>query len=255
MGRGTRKNIFGNVLWFKNREKFDIDFFEMLQPRRAVSTDHRYISGLYRSEKCQREIQYESGLELEFIKSLEADKRVLFYWDQPVRIRYWRGRRKETYTPDFGIYLTSHEFIIAEVKDLPGMLDHRVQAKTEALMEFCSDRGFGLLLTDGRHTVDELRKVKVNRKLEKEILAALDVNVIRKEQCREIMERCAATRDQLLKTIIRHNLKFRPFPFKLQPGSGYSVFRQVLFEGKKYDELIEDRFFTLFGTKLAGGSE
>ena len=221
----------------------------------GASSHHLYKSGIYHSEKCQRDIQYESGLELEFIKTLEADKKVIFYWEQPVQVRYWRGRRKETYTPDFGIYLTSREFVIAEVKDLPGMIDHRVQAKTEALMEFCSGRGFGLLLTDGRNTVGKLRKVKINRRLEKEILAALDANVLRRQECREIMERCSATQNELLKTIVRHNLKFRSFPFKLQQGPGYPVFRQVFFEGKKYDELVEDRFPTLFGTKLAGGSE
>lgn len=243
-----KSTIFRKILWFKNREKFDIDFFEMLQPRRVVSTDHRYNSGLYRSEKCQRDIQYESGLELEFIKLLENDEKVLFYWEQPVQIKYRRGRRKVTYTPDFGIYLRTREFVIAEIKELSGMLDHRVQAKTEALMEFCSARGFGLLLTDGRHTVDKLRKVKINRKLETEILAALDVNVLRKEQCRQIMSECNATQGELFRAIIRHNLKFKPFPFKLQRGNRNRIFKQVYFGNRKYDDLMEERYPTLFRT-------
>lgn len=245
------KNIWDDVLWFRNRGNFDIDFFDLLQPSRAVSSNRRYKSGLFTSEKCGRDIQYESGIELEFVKSLEADKRVRFYWDQPVRIGFWHGRRKLNYTPDFGIYLATGEFVIAEVKDLPGMLDHRVQAKAEALMEFCSGHGFGMLLTDGRRSPGSLQKGKVNRKLEKELLAALDVNALRKQQCREIMQRCGAVPAELYKAIIRHNLKFRPFPMKLQRGNRNNVFRQVFFEKKKYDELAEERFSTLFGTKLA----
>lgn len=243
-----KSTIFRKILWFKNRGKFEIDFFEILQPRRVVSTDRRYNSGLYRSEKCQREIQYESGLELEFIKLLENEDKVLFYWEQPVQIAYRKGRRKVTYTPDFGIYLRTREFVIAEIKDMSGMLDHRVQAKTEALMEFCCERGFGLLLTDGRHTAGELLKGKVNRKLEKRLSAALDVNVIRKEQCRQIMSECNANQSELFRAIIRHNLKFKPFPFKLQRGNRNRIFRQVFFGNRKYDELVEERFPTLFRT-------
>lgn len=231
--------LFRKVLWFRNRAKFDIDFFDILLPARTVSQHYRYKSGVYYSEKCGREIQYESALELEFIKKLEKHRNVMFYWDQPVRISYWRGRRRQTYTPDFGIYLRSREFIIAEVKDLPGMLDHRVQMKTEALMEFCSQRGFGLLLTDGKNSPDRLLKAKVNRKLEREILAALGSNVLRKTECQQIMGRCHATQSQLYKTIIRNDLKFRPFPLKLQRGNGNLIFRQVFFEKKSYDDLVE----------------
>lgn len=56
-------------------------------------------------------------------------------------------------------------FVDAEVKNLPYMLDYLVQLKTETLMEFCSYRGFGLLLTDGWHISKGLLNVKVNRKL------------------------------------------------------------------------------------------
>lgn len=63
-------SLFSKVLWFKNR------------------------SGVFHSEKCGREIQYESGLELDFIKYLEGSKEVLFYWEQPIVISYWRASSK-----------------------------------------------------------------------------------------------------------------------------------------------------------------
>lgn len=246
MSARRKHELFNKVLWFDKRIKYDIDFFEYLQPQRIVSTDARFKSGVYYSEKCGREIQYESGIELNFIKQLEQRKDVVFYWEQPVQIRFRRQRRRQIYTPDFGIYLKSGEFIITEVKDLPGMLDYRVQLKTEALMDFCSKRGFGLLLTDGRYSVDKLLKTKINRKFERKILAALNDNILRKRECKEIMEYCNATQNELLKTIIRHNLKFKPFPFKLQYGNDNRIFRQVFLEKKRYDELITERFSTLF---------
>lgn len=243
------------VLWFGRRTRFDIDYFDLLQPRRTVSEHPRYRSGRYRSEKCGREIQYESALERSFIEQLERNRHVVFYWDQPVRIPYRNGRRRRFYTPDYGIYLDSGHVVLAEVKELPDMLDSRVQAKTEALMAFCSERGFGLLLTDGRHAPRELMKGKVNRRLERELLAALDGNVLRQPECRALMERCHATRAELYKAVIRHNLALRPFPMKLQRNNANAVFRQVFFEGKDYDELVVEKFPTLFrsGPPEAGG--
>jgi len=237
---------FRKILWFDKRTKYEIDFFEFLQPQRTVSVHHRYKSGVFYSEKCKREIQYESGIELDFIKQLEKSDRVKFYFEQPVQIKYWRGRRRQTYTPDFGIYLRSKEFVIAEIKDLPGMLEHRVQMKTEALMDFCSSKGFGLLLTDGRHTIDKLKRVKCNRKLEREILKAIDNNVLRKREYDAIMKNCQSTQNELLKVIIKHNLKYKSYPFKLQHGNKNQIFRQVLIEKKKYEELAMERFSALF---------
>lgn len=237
--------ILTKVLWFRNRAKFDIDFFDLLQPSRKVSPHRRYRSGLYHSDKCCREIQYESALELRFIERLETNPHVVFYWEQPVKIPYWRGRRKCTYTPDYGIYLDSGHVVLAEIKALPDMLDSRVQQKTEALMAFCSERGFGLLLTDGRHIPKDLMKGKVNRKLERELVAALNNSPIHQCQCQEIMERCNATKNELYKAVIRLGLRFRPFPMKLQHGDSKSIFRQVFFERKEYDELCENQLTTL----------
>lgn len=241
-------NISKITLWFGRKEKFDIaDFYDLLQPGRTVSNKPQYKSGLYRSEKCSRDIQYESGLELEFIKDLESSDEVLFYWEQPISIPYWRGKVKARTYPDFGIYLKSRHFVIAEVKPLADMLDHRVQAKAEGIMEFCSKRGFGFLLTDGRHTPTHLLKGRVNRKLEKELLSAIEKGVIRKKEYREIVERCSAKPSELYRAIIRHDLKFKPHPFKLQRGNQSPIFRQVYFGKRKYDDLYDEKFPTFSG--------
>lgn len=238
------KKLYKKILWFDKKIKYEIDFFDLLQPQRQVSEHHRYKSGVFYSEKCKRWIQYESGLELFFIKQLEKMKNVLFYFEQPVQIPYWRGRRKQTYTPDFGIYLDTKEFILVEIKDIPSMLEEKVQMKVEALLDFCSKKGFGLLFFDGKNTLDKILKVKNNRKLEKAILRALDTHIVRKDQYKEIAEHCNSTQNELLKVVIKHNLKYKSFPFKLQHGNKNHLFRQVFIEKKKYDNLVEERVLT-----------
>lgn len=243
---GKKQSIFTKILWFDKRLKFNIDFFDELQPQRIVSEHPRFKSGLFYSEKCKRYIQYESQMELDFIKLLETNKRVSFFYEQPVQIPYRRGRRKATYTPDFGIYLNTGEFVLVEIKSLSCMCEHRVHMRIEALIDFCCKKGFGLLLTDGKYTIHKLLKVKTNGKLEKRILNMLDNTVIYKTQCNEILKTCNATQNELMKIILKNNLKFKSFPFKLQTGNKNEIFRQVFIEKKRYDDLVWERYKSLF---------
>lgn len=240
------QKLYRKIIWFKKRIEYEIDFFEFLQPQRIVSEHPRYKSGVFYSEKCKRWIQYESGMELNFITQLEQMKNVLFYYEQPVQISYWRGRKKRIYTPDFGIYLNTKEFVLVEIKDLSAMVEDRVQMKIEALLDFCSKKGFGLLFFDGKYTFDKLLKIRNNHKLEKELLYAINTNILKKKEYDEIVKKCNSTHNQLLKVIIKHNLKFRAYPFKLQHGNINSIFRQVFIEKKQYDDLEKDKYSTLF---------
>lgn len=236
MPKKRDKDVLAKVLWFEKRTAFDFCHFDLLHPSREVSHHRRYRSGVFHSKKCQRDIQYESSIELSFISQLETDKRVVFYWEQPVSIPYWRGRRKGTYTPDFGIFLDSGFFVLTEIKSLGDMLDYRVQRKTEALLEFCARRGFGLLLTDGHHIPKDLMKGRANRKLERALRSALEINPIHEAKCRQIMERCQASTQQLHKAVIRLGLRFRSFPIKLQAKNDNLIFHAVFFKGKSYDQ-------------------
>lgn len=243
--RTKEQELYRKVLWFDHRIKFEIDFFELLQPQRKVSEHSRFKSGVFYSEKSKRWIQYESGLELNFIKQLEQMKNVLFYFEQPVRISYRRGKRKQFYTPDFGIYLDTKEFVLVEIKDLTSMLEDKVQLKIEALLKFCSKKGFGLLFFDGKHTFDTLLKIKNNRKLEKAVIGAMNRNVLRKNQYDEIAKECKSTHNELLKVVVKHGLKFKAYPFKLQFGNRNLIFRRVFVEKCRYDDLVKERFTEL----------
>lgn len=237
------KSLFRKTIWFNSRKKYNIDFFDIFEPQRIVSEHHRYKSGVFFSEKCNREIQYESGIELAFIKQLEQSKSVEFYFEQPVQITYLRGRRKCTYTPDFAIFLQSKEVVLVEIKTLTDMLDNRVQMKIEGLLSFCQKKGFGLLFTDGRYAFNKIVKTKCNRKFEKSLLNVIsDKGSIRKTQCREIMKECGATHPELLKAIVRHNLRFRSRTFKIEYGNQNEVFRRVFVDKVKYDDILEERY-------------
>ena len=87
----------------------------------------------------------------------------------------------------------------------------------------------------------------MNRRLEKQLQAALDTSPLRAEQYKAIKESCGATPSQLYRAIIRLDLKYSSYRFKLQRGNQSPIFRQVYFERKKYDDLFEERLPSLFG--------
>lgn len=240
------KAFYNNILWFDKRVRYEDDFFEWFQPQRKVKDNPRYKSGLFYSEKCGRNIQYESGLELAFIKQLEQKKNVRFYYEQPVQVKYKRSKIRKDYTPDFGVFLDTNEFVLVEIKDLPGMLDNKVQMKIEGLIDFCSQRGFGLLLTDGTHTIDKINRAKNNKNLEKDILAVINNGIMRKAECTELMDKHNATQMELYKIVLHNKLKFRSYPFHLKDGNKNHLFYQVYVEKKRYDDIVLDRFRSSF---------
>jgi len=238
---GKEKEFYDQIMWFGQKKKYDVDFFEYFQPQRLVRRNGRYNSGTFYSEKCQRMIQYESGIELDFIRKLEQLEIVEYYFEQPVRIPYWRSKLKKTYTPDFGVFLKTNEFILVEIKDLPGMLENKVQMKIEGLLAFCYAKGFGLLLTDGKNTFEKINRFKINKELETEILQITAYTTLRKKEWNELMKKHNATNNELMKIVTRNNLKYNSFPFQVKTGNKNHVFRQVFIEKKKYENLITDR--------------
>lgn len=110
------------------------------------------------------------------------------------------------------------------------MLESGVQIKAKALLDFCSKKGFGLLLTDGKQTIYKIKKTRYNYKLERLLLKEIENNALRKNQYTEITQNCPHTQNELLKVVLKHNLKYKSYPFKLQHGTKNEVFRQVFIE-------------------------
>lgn len=244
---GKDKKLFSQIIWFETRTKVDFHCFDILEAQRTVSSHPRYKSGIFFSEKCQRNVQYESGMELAFIKLLEASKRVRFYYEQPVQIPYSRGKRRQTYTPDFAVFLQTDEVVLVEIKCLSDMLDNRVQLKMESLLQYCRKKGFGLLFTDLSRGLVKLREVNYNRKLERAVLKAIeDKRVLSRHECREILKEYGGSKNELLKIICKQDLKFKSKSGKIEQGNNNRVFRHVFINRKQYSDLNTELYPTLF---------
>lgn len=95
-------------------------------------------------------MQTESGLEAHVIGVLEAADDVESYCEQPVWIRYpWFGETRR-YVPDLAVQLGDGRVIVIEVKPRPLWADGINLAKWNAAMRWCSQRGWGFAVVDGR---------------------------------------------------------------------------------------------------------
>lgn len=228
-------SILEKVIWFEKRKKWKDVNIEKLIPKRKVNNTSEFISGIFESKKSQRDIQYESGLELKFILLMENFQQIKFYFEQPTTIYYQRKNIDFKYTPDFVIFLENSEAVIVEIKDFTGMVDIRVQRKVEALIDYCKLYGFGLLLTNGHSTINYLLSKNCNHDFENEILRRLNENGGRTIFYREFLE--LQTKFKILwidflSMVLKNNLGFYPFrpnhPFKLTLKNNCNLFRETM---------------------------
>lgn len=93
---------------------------------RKIEKSYVSLTGAIFSYKNNRQIYYESSLERDFIETLEFDKNVEEYIEQPIKIIF--GNRK--YHPDFFVRYTKR----AKLKY--GLVDSYVEIKYTAELEF-----------------------------------------------------------------------------------------------------------------------
>lgn len=228
-------SLLEKVIWFGDTRKWVNVDKEKYQPKRKPVGKLDSISGEIQSVKCNRFIQYESGLELDFILKLESFPRVEWFLEQPDTLYYTKSSKELRYTPDFAVMLDTKEMFIVEIKPLVNMLDCRVQNKIEQLIDYCKEHGFGLLLTDGTRTINDLFDKIYDRELEKELLEKVnesgDRTILLKE-IQELLHSYNTGMSAILPIILKNNLEFCPYPFKLTNRNSNYKFRQFLIAEK-----------------------
>lgn len=227
-----KDHLLLSTTWFDNVGRWKKEAFRGKEPKRKINHNDRYLSGEFNSEKCQRLVQYESNVEFEFVKKLEENPLVTFYLEQPVTILYKRKEIDYQYTPDFAILLKDGRCILAEVKgSYADMLDVRVHRRMEALIEYCEIHGFGLLLTNGKYSLNYLLNYPCTPGLEKAFQDKLDERkgrIILLHECNQLLSSYGAKKIELLSLVLKNNWGLYPYPFMLLAQNNYSIFREKI---------------------------
>jgi hypothetical protein len=99
-----------------------------------------------------REVNVDSRLEREVLRSLDSSALVESICEQPVMIDYehTESATHKRYVPDFLVGVTGGGSILVEVKPISEWLDATNAAKWTSAFNYAASRGWGFLVTDGR---------------------------------------------------------------------------------------------------------
>ena len=145
-------SVLEKIVWFENQNLVE-STLAFDKPRRSIhlqksSEKNQGTSGILYSKKCKKEVRYESQLELKFYVSLEASDLIKTYGSQPVRIRY---EMSSYYYPDFYLQFEDNRVALGEIKKTHEMGYYKNWIKWKALKQYCLEKGFGILITDGKN--------------------------------------------------------------------------------------------------------
>lgn len=217
--RATRSwaALAAEVKWFGSAEPAP-PRVELEALREAGSADAR--SGSWLCPKLGRGVAYESAIELRVIQLLGFAEQIAYYQEQPLAVSYWFDGRQRTYYPDLLAATTDGQCVLIEVKPVYEMAMAVNVAKYRALEGLCRARGWGLLLTDGRHT----RALLEERSVDPDLEAALGAALARDGELSWPQLRAAAGPAPLdwaavPALILRHGWEWRTRPYRLGAGS------------------------------------
>lgn len=117
-------------------------------PVRKPKKNYRSLTGKFYSLKNEKSIYFESKLERDFFLTLEFNKDVLSYEEQPVRLSYTRNGKTYPYTPDCLVHYASRPSCIIEVKYSDEIKEKKVflKQKFDQVEEYLNQNEFDFKL-------------------------------------------------------------------------------------------------------------
>jgi hypothetical protein len=139
--RAAIDRILGQVIWSSNPTRFvNLDAFQLCRPLPSWAPAK---SGVFRSGKLKRLVQFDSELELVMLRDVDTDTRVVDYREQPLTIPYEVAGERHEYTPDVIVQLADGRAFVIEAKPLEFLGDFTNWMKWASLAGWCEQHGLG----------------------------------------------------------------------------------------------------------------
>jgi hypothetical protein len=211
------QNFLSSVIHPKIKKTLDHSEFHIYSAKRSVNLNNDVsYSGEFYSEKLSREVQYESLLEKYFLLSLENANEVIFYQEQLIKINYKNIYGNDSsYYPDILFVMQDGTTVITEIKPIWKMALQDNLVKWSALREYSNKVGFGILITDGRYTIQQIQKYPVNPVFSDFVLKELQKGIIYWDQYKHIKEIFNPKTQDFVALILKNRLIWRLSPFYL----------------------------------------
>jgi hypothetical protein len=160
-------------------------------------------------------VQFESSIEHAFLLSLDRAPSVAAYQEQPFALPYQIAGQTRMYYPDVSVLFVDGRGAVVEMKRRSAFALHENIVKLSALRTFCTEHGYGLLVTDGRTAIQTLLRREVPPGFKSEITAALHRGPLSWPTYRAIRNRHGAVVDDFVALVLQERLIWTLLPFTL----------------------------------------
>lgn len=172
--------------------------------------------GFYYSKKMNKEIYYDSGIELLFYELLEKSDRVKYYFDQPFKINYTYNGRERDYYPDTLVVLKNKKMFVVEIKPITEMGLFKNRLKWREMKSFCNETGIGYIITDLKKSLIEIKKEPIDARFENDMLILLKKTDVDYVKYQYLASKYKIKYSALTTLIYKHDLIFEERPFLLR---------------------------------------
>lgn len=203
------------VLWPADLKLMTKDNMSSFNRIREISMSGEGNAGTFYSEKMGRHVQYESGMEYDFLQRLEFLDEVMFYQEQPFEVPYEYIGRNKLYYPDVLFVLKDGRGVVVEIKPLFKMALHINLRKWSGLKKFSAHNGIGLLVTDGRNTIQQIKYHNENQDFSKDILYQLQNKTLSWSDYKKIRDKYKIDHKDFMSLVIKNKLIWELSPFAL----------------------------------------
>jgi hypothetical protein len=105
--------------------------------------------------------------------------------------------------------------VVVEIKPVFQMALKNNLAKWTALRQYCAEKGFGLVITTGTTTIQQVQQSPIRPEVEVAILEELAKSSLSWSQYDELRQKFEIKRNEFLALVLRHRLDWRLKPFTL----------------------------------------
>ncbi len=207
--------LLEHVVWPAKASILMSTSFSRFSAQRQISEDGQGHTGAFFSAKLNRMVEYESSLEMRFLQQLDVTPAVVFYQEQPLQIPYVTQTKTSLYYPDVFFVLGDGRAVVAEIKPPNGMALQSNWIKWAALKEYCRQQGYGFLITNSWHSLQEVGRREIRDSVRTAVLSELNQRLLTWPAYKKLRESCGITTAELHALIIQERLIWQLGPFRL----------------------------------------
>jgi hypothetical protein len=132
-------------------------------PKRKPKKTFRSVTGYFPSKKNGRSIFFESTLEKQYFLTLEFDKNVKSYLEQPIKLEYIFNNKKTRYHPDCLVHYIDNTSKLIEVKYISDLEENgdEYKARFDIAREYAKSNDMIFdIYTDKEHDTQTIRNMQ-----------------------------------------------------------------------------------------------